>query len=618
MATYSRPGVFINELPLLAAPVQGTATATAAGAVIAAFAQGPEVITKVTSWYDFSRRFGGYNAAYPASFQVASFFKNGGNELYVRRILGADAIQATAEIPQNHLNTTTVTKVVSGFSLTDNVASITTSTTHGFSVGDTITISGLTDTGADLNGDVTIATTPTTSTFTFALTHADINAVTGATGSAVKTTSTASTLLTLKAKNRGQDGANLRVKFVPSTAVTTAGYWDLSVYLEGATSSTADDVLVEQFNAVNLSDSTSSDFITSVLSFNSLYIEVDGDVLADPDNYGPVSTLIPFTNGTPDGDILYEQYTGDSTGTSGAAPATLIPANAAVFKEFEAIDQPLVFFLPDVVPTLSWAQASKVYNMLIACSESTSNVVVVETTSGKTVTEALTEADGISASSRAAVYYPHVFIQDPLGKSSGAVRKIGPSGAVTGIYLGTDTAAGPFKAPAGVNARISEAIALERALSPAELDQLNTGVSVAGSQLTNINAIRNLPGAGIVVMGGRTTKQDGTADRYINMRRSLIYIEKRLNDLLQFAVFENNTEVLWARINTVIGGFLNEYRNQGGLRGTTAAASFYVKCDEENNTPNSIAAGEVHVEVGVALEYPAEFVVINLSQKTAE
>jgi phage tail sheath protein FI len=119
-------------------------------------------------------------------------------------------------------------------------------------------------------------------------------------------------------------------------------------------------------------------------------------------------------------------------------------------------------------------------------------------------------------------------------------------------------------------------------------------------------------------MGGRTLLQDGTANRYINMRRSLSYIEKRLNDLASFAVFENNTETLWSRLTTVLGVFLNDYRNQGGLRGTTPEESFYIKCDDENNTATTIANGEVYVEIGVALEYPAEFVVINLSQKTAE
>jgi phage tail sheath protein FI len=218
------------------------------------------------------------------------------------------------------------------------------------------------------------------------------------------------------------------------------------------------------------------------------------------------------------------------------------------------------------------------------------------------------------------VYYPHVYIKDPVGRSGASVRKIGPSGAVAGLFLETDRKVGPFKSPAGIEVKITDAIALERSFSSSDLDALNSGVTESG--LLNgknvVNAIRNVPGAGVVIMGARTLKQDGTANRYINMRRSLTYLEKRLNDLASFAVFENNTETLWARLITVIGVFLNEYRNQGGLRGTTIEQSYYIKCDNENNTAASIQAGEVHIEVGVALEYPAEFVVINLSQKTAE
>jgi phage tail sheath protein FI len=117
-------------------------------------------------------------------------------------------------------------------------------------------------------------------------------------------------------------------------------------------------------------------------------------------------------------------------------------------------------------------------------------------------------------------------------------------------------------------------------------------------------------------MGARTLKQDGTANKYVNMRRSLIYVNKNLRNLTQFAIFENNDERLWARINTSIGSFLNEYRNQGGLRGATASQAYFVKCDAENNSAAQIANGEVHIQVGVALQYPAEFIVIDLSQKT--
>jgi phage tail sheath protein FI len=152
-------------------------------------------------------------------------------------------------------------------------------------------------------------------------------------------------------------------------------------------------------------------------------------------------------------------------------------------------------------------------------------------------------------------------------------------------------------------------IAPEVVLTSANLDALN-------SNQYPVNAIRSIPGAGVVVYGARTLQQDGTANKYVAMRRSLNYLRKRLTDLTQFAVFENNNEVLWKQIRTVLGVFLNEYRNQGGLRGANPADAYFVKCDAENNIAQDIANGEVNIEVGVALEYPAEFVVITLSQKT--
>jgi phage tail sheath protein FI len=150
---------------------------------------------------------------------------------------------------------------------------------------------------------------------------------------------------------------------------------------------------------------------------------------------------------------------------------------------------------------------------------------------------------------------------------------------------------------------------MEKSFSSSELDSMNASTSP-------VNPLRQIPGAGLSVMGARTLKQDGTANKYVNMRRSLSYVSKNLKNLTQFAIFENNDERLWSQIRTQVTVFLNEYRNQGGLRGTTPAQAFFVKCDAENNTETSIANGEVHIQVGVALQYPAEFIVIDLSQKT--
>jgi phage tail sheath protein FI len=247
------------------------------------------------------------------------------------------------------------------------------------------------------------------------------------------------------------------------------------------------------------------------------------------------------------------------------------------------------------------------FNALISWTEvNTSRFAVLDTPADLSVAGAGTFASSLNVSSRAAVYYPHVYIKD-TSISGSPLRKIGPAGAVAGLYLFNDRQAGPYKTPAGIGARVQDAIAIEKLLTNDDLDALN-------SSTYPLNAIRNVPGAGIVVMGGRTLKQDGTANRYIGMRRSLTYIEKSLSDLTQFAVFESNSEALWARITTTLSAFLNTYRNQGGLRGASPEDAFFVKCDSENNSSQSIADGIVNVDVGVALEYPGEFVIINLSQ----
>lgn len=73
--------------------------------------------------------------------------------------------------------------VISNVAATVSAATITTSTAHGYSVGDIVKISGLTAGNAVLNGTYVITTVPTTTTFTYARTGTAITAV-AATGAA--------------------------------------------------------------------------------------------------------------------------------------------------------------------------------------------------------------------------------------------------------------------------------------------------------------------------------------------------------------------------------------------------------------------------------------------------
>lgn len=506
MTEYGRPGVYISER-LLPAPISTVGTANAAGAVIGAFAQGPETVTLVTSWYDFVQKFGGYNANFPATFGVGQFFQNGGSELYVRRVLASNAVASSGVI-------------------------------------------------APAEGATAVGT--------------------------------------VSAKNRGADGNNLRVQF----STTAGGLYTLSVYREGGASASdtnaANDVLVERFTNLDLSDPLSSDYVTTVVSMSSQYINVN---IVEND-IAPATSILPLTGGSDGTTPVQSDYTG-------------------VLSSFESIDRPLVLFIPEITEELSEANAKGVQDAALSWASSNNAFVVLDTPKGQTVDEAITYAGTLADTSFGAVYYPAIFIGDPLGRSSAALRTVGPSGSVAGLYLFTDKQYGPFKAPAGIRATVRGAVAVERAFTSAELDNLNTATKSDGSFGGTVNALRNLPGAGVVSMGGRTLLQDGTANRYVNMRRSLIYIRKSLQDLTQFAVFENNGERLWAQLRTSISVFLTGYLNQGGLRGTVPAQAFYVKCDAENNSATDIANGEVHIEVGVALQYPAEFVVITLTQSTA-
>ena len=199
----------------------------------------------------------------------------------------------------------------------------------------------------------------------------------------------------------------------------------------------------------------------------------------------------------------------------------------------------------------------------------------------------------------AALYYPWIKVFDP---SSGQSRIIPPSGHVAGIWARNDSERGVHKAPA--NEIVRGAVDLELQITRGEQDLLNP---------IGINCIRSFPGRGIRVWGARTLASD-PAWRYLNVRRYFNYLEESILVGTQWVVFEPNDEALWARIRRNISAFLvNEWRN-GALFGSRPEEAYYVKCDAETNTPESVDLGRVVCEIGIAPVKPAEFVVFRLAQ----
>jgi len=207
-----------------------------------------------------------------------------------------------------------------------------------------------------------------------------------------------------------------------------------------------------------------------------------------------------------------------------------------------------------------------------------------------------------AADSYSALYAPWVITPDPVNPS-GTIA-IPPSGAVSGIIARIDSQIGPWRAPAGIPATVANGLAAEVKFTDTDQGQLN---------YNNVNVLRGVTGQGICVMGARTRKLYGP-DRYVSTRRALIYIKESLRRSTQFAVFENNDANLWSALRQTANRILQPVWEAGGLKGSSTADAYFIRCDATINSPQVIASGEVRMEVGVALQFPAEFIIIRISQ----
>jgi phage tail sheath protein FI len=603
MTAYLRPGVYVQETLNPVQPVLGADTNTVA-AFLGANDRGPITPTLVTSWGQYTTLFGTWNnssiTGNSNSLPLAlyTYFANGGSSAYVTRVFNGTISSSTATrafsdgtsgTPQatlkvsalnpgtwgNNVNVSITASTAGSSTATVTAASatggvVTYTSNNSFTVGQSVTISGLSTTAFNLSSVIVASASSTQFTVTNA-----------ATGTAVT-------------------GAN-------ASAVAQSNYFDLTVYQNGSTTGN----IVEQWVSLSMNPSDPRYAIT-VISQNSLYI-----VAADLGSTSTGVTRNPNGGSLSTAPLLNQALAGGSDGSS-AAPSS---ANSSLYSTalslYDTIRQSLTLNIPAAtdVGTINAAIA-----YATGSSRSNDVFVIIDAYTAQTgqpslsdsytaaVSAQLTQAAGYTATSQAAVYYPSLTIADPTVTVSSARNQtvvVGAGAAVAGLYAQTDASRGVFKAPAGLQARIAGAVSVP-SLTNANLDALNSASAA-------VNSIRYISGSGIVVMGARTLKA-GYSDQYVPVRRSLMYIEKSLRTLTQFALFEPNDSNLWGRINAEVSAFLRTFWSQGGLSGTTPSAAYFVVCDNTNNTPTTISNGFVNIQVGVALQNPAEFVVINIGQ----
>jgi len=205
----------------------------------------------------------------------------------------------------------------------------------------------------------------------------------------------------------------------------------------------------------------------------------------------------------------------------------------------------------------------------------------------------------------AAVFWPRLLIPQ---SGSALPKTVDPSGSIAGLAARTDGRFGVWTAPAGLDATIRGVVGVRRTMSDEENGVLNPKA---------LNAIRLFP-SGVVSWGARMMAgADVTGnidDKYIPVRRTMLFIEESLYRGLKFAVFKPNGEPLWASIRLAAGSFMNGLMRQGAFASRNKLEAYYVLCDANTTTETDRNLGIVNVIVAFAPLKPAEFVVLTVRQ----
>lgn len=107
-----------------------------------------------------------------------------------------------------------------------------------------------------------------------------------------------------------------------------------------------------------------------------------------------------------------------------------------------------------------------------------------------------------------------------------------------------------------------------------------------------INCIRYFAdGSGYKIWGASTLQVEKTATNYWPVRRLLCHIEKAISIANLYRAFDPNDEILWHALDEMCTRFLRPIQDGRGLYW------FEVVCNETNNTPAVIAAGDTIVDV---------------------
>jgi len=365
---------------------------------------------------------------------------------------------------------------------------------------------------------------------------------------------------------------------------TALGYFNLALYYGGTTAAN----LVESWVGLtmNPTDPRYAPAVLNAPNTGSAWVMATDQFSAAgfPDN-----TPLPIVAAT---------FTG---GVDSASPSASDRANAVTLgtSPYDLVSGALTFNMPGE------STASVVTAAVTYATQRPYTFVVLDPPPALTVDGVVTYEEAISpAVPNAALYYPWLTATNPASSNVNGTISLPPGSFVLGQMARSDRDSGVWYAPAGVESVLAGVVQAAATFSPQSLSTLN---------MSNVNALRTRPNKQVVIWGTRTLAQ-GYATLYVPVQRTLNYIESALSSLIDFATFSPNDPVTWGAVSSACSQFLDSLLGAGAFPASTATQAYYVTCNATNNTPTLISQGILTVGVGVALQIPAEFIALTISQ----
>jgi hypothetical protein len=194
-------------------------------------------------------------------------------------------------------------------------------------------------------------------------------------------------------------------------------------------------------------------------------------------------------------------------------------------------------------------------------------------------------------SSYSAIYGNYFKIFDPYSEVE---RWVPVTGFIGATIARVDFNQAQWWAPAGLNRGVIDNI-IDIAINPtkAQRDIM---------YYNRINPIVNFFGQGIVIWGQKTMQAKPSAFDRINVRRLFLYMERAIEKLARFFIFELNDEITRSRFRGLVNNFLSEIKARRGV------FDFLVVADETNNTPDIVDRNEFVAEILVKPTRVIEFI----------